>query len=76
MESYNSFSVARQQINEAAKILNLDKATLELLITPQLETNFTLPVKMDNGDVKIFQAYRIQYNYATRSCKGRNTFSS
>jgi len=70
MESYNSFSVARQQINEAAKILNLDKATLELLITPQLETNFTLPVKMDNGDVKIFQAYRIQYNYARGPAKG------
>lgn len=70
MESYNSFSVARQQINEAAKILNLDKATLELLVTPQLETNFTLPVKMDNGDVKIFQAYRIQYNYARGPAKG------
>lgn len=70
MESYNSFSVARQQINEAAKILNLDKATLELLITPQLETNFTLPVKMDNGDVKIFQAYRIQYNHARGPAKG------
>lgn len=70
MESYNSFSVARQQINEAAKILNLDKATLELLITPQLETNFTLPVKMDNGEVKIFQAYRIQYNYARGPAKG------
>lgn len=70
MESYNSFSVARQQINEAAKILNLDKATLELLITPQLETNFTLPVKMDNGEVKIFQAYRIQYNHARGPAKG------
>ena len=70
MESYNSFSVARQQINEAAKILNLDKATLELLVTPQLETNFTLPVKMDNGEVKIFQAYRIQYNYARGPAKG------
>lgn len=70
MESYNSFSVARQQINEAAKILNLDKATLELLITPQLETSFTLPVKMDNGEVKIFQAYRIQYNSARGPAKG------
>ncbi len=70
MESYNSFSVARQQINEAAKILNLDSATLELLINPQLETNFTLPVKMDNGEVKIFQAYRIQYNYARGPAKG------
>ncbi len=70
MDSYNSFSVAKQQIYEAAKLLRLDQATIELLTTPQLETSFTLPVKMDNGDVKIFQAYRIQYNYARGPAKG------
>ena len=70
MDSYNSFRVAQQQILEAAKILNLDKATIELLSTPQLETSFTLPVKMDNGETKIFQAYRIQYNYARGPAKG------
>ena len=70
MESYNSFHVAKQQIIEAAKLLNLDQATTELLSTPQLETSFTLPVKMDSGDVKIFQAYRIQYNYARGPAKG------
>lgn len=70
MDSYNSFNVAKQQIYEAAKLLNLDQATIELLTTPQLETSFTLPVKMDNGDVKIFQAYRIQYNYARGPAKG------
>ena len=70
MESYNSFSVARQQIFEAAKILNLDKATIELLSTPQREFNFTLHVKMDDGKTKIFQGYRIQYNFARGPAKG------
>ena len=70
MESYNSFNVARQQILEAAKILNLDNATIELLIKPQREFNFTLHVKMDDGKVKIFQGYRIQYNYARGPAKG------
>jgi len=70
MDSYNSFHVAQQQILEAAKILNLDKATIELLSTPQLETSFTLPVKMDSGETKIFQAYRIQYNSARGPAKG------
>lgn len=70
MESYNSFRVAQQQIKEAAKLLSLDQATTELLSTPQLETSFTLPVKMDSGEVKIFQAYRIQYNYARGPAKG------
>lgn len=70
MDSYNSFRVAKQQIIEASRLLNLDQATIELLSTPQLETSFTLPVKMDNGEVKIFQAYRIQYNHARGPAKG------
>ena len=59
MESYNSFKVARQQVLEAAKLLNLDEASKEFLSRPQLEVNFTLPVKMDTGETKIFQAFRV-----------------
>jgi glutamate dehydrogenase (NAD(P)+) len=70
MESYNSFKVARQQVLEAAKILNLDEATREFLSTPQIEVNITLPVKMDSGKTQIFQAFRIQYNYARGPAKG------
>lgn len=70
MESYNSFRVAQKQVLEAAKILNLDKATTELLIWPQREFSFTLPVRMDSGEMRILQAYRIQYNYARGPAKG------
>ena len=70
MESYNSFKVAQQQILEAARILNLDDATTQLLIEPQREYNFSLHVKMDNGKTKIFKGYRIQYNYARGPAKG------
>ncbi|MGA9291982.1 MAG: Glu/Leu/Phe/Val dehydrogenase [Ignavibacteriaceae bacterium] len=70
MESYNSFSVAQKQVNEAAKILKLDEATLELLLWPQREVKFTFPVKLDNGKAKIFHAYRIQYNYSRGPAKG------
>jgi len=70
MESYNSFKVAQQQVLESAKLLNLDQATVELLINPQREFKFTYPVKMDNGKVKIFHAWRIQYNTARGPAKG------
>lgn len=70
MESYNSFQVTQQQVGEAAKILNLDEATYELLIWPQREYKFTLPVRMDSGKVKLFHAYRIQHNYARGPAKG------
>jgi glutamate dehydrogenase (NAD(P)+) len=70
MNSYNSFEVEQQQVREAAKILNLDKATCELLLWPQREFKFTMPVKMDSGEVKMFHGYRIQYNYARGPAKG------
>jgi len=70
MKSYNSFDVAQEQILEAARILNLDEATFQLLIWPQREFKFTLPVKMDDGKTKIFHAYRIQYNCARGPAKG------
>ncbi|MGE5411679.1 MAG: Glu/Leu/Phe/Val family dehydrogenase [Clostridiales bacterium] len=70
MESYNSFRVAQQQVMQAAKILNLDEPTYELLKWPQREFTFTLPVRMDNGKARIFQAYRIQYNFARGPAKG------
>jgi len=70
MQSYNSFQVARQQVVEAATLLNLDETTIDFLKTPQREFSFTLPVRLDNGTKKIFQAYRIQYNFGRGPAKG------
>jgi glutamate dehydrogenase (NAD(P)+) len=70
MESFNSFATARRQILEAGRLLNLDAATLDLLQWPQREFSFTLPVRMDDGSVRVFQAYRIQYNTARGPAKG------
>ena len=69
-ESYNSFRVAQQQIREAAGLLNLDPAATELLLWPQREFHFTLPVRMDDGRFQVFHGYRIQYNSARGPAKG------
>ncbi|MBI4534891.1 MAG: Glu/Leu/Phe/Val dehydrogenase [Ignavibacteriae bacterium] len=70
MKSYNSFEVEQQQVMEAAKLLNLDRPTVDLLLWPQREFKFTLPIRMDNGEVKIFHGYRIQHNFARGPAKG------
>ena len=70
MKSYNSFEVEQQQVLEAAKILRLDDATIELLLWPQKEFKFTLPVRMDDDKTRVFHGYRIQYNYARGPAKG------
>lgn len=70
MTSYNSFAVEQQQVLEAARILNLDDATVEFLLWPQREFKFTMPVRMDSGKVKIFHGWRIQHNSARGPAKG------
>jgi glutamate dehydrogenase (NAD(P)+) len=70
MASYNSFHVAQQQVLEAARLLHLDEATVELLSWPQREYTFTLHIRMDDGRTGIFHAFRIQYNVARGPAKG------
>jgi glutamate dehydrogenase (NAD(P)+) len=70
IETYNSFEVAQKQIQQAADILDLNEATRDLLIWPQREFKFTIPLKMDNGLVRVFHGWRIQYNTARGPAKG------
>jgi glutamate dehydrogenase (NAD(P)+) len=66
----NPFLIAQTQLAEAAEILKLDKATHEMLRWPLRELHVTLPVRMDDGSFKVFQAFRVQYNDARGPCKG------
>jgi glutamate dehydrogenase (NAD(P)+) len=68
--AYNPFTSAQKQFDRIADMLELDHAVRELLRQPLREFHFTIPVRMDNGDVKIFRAFRIQHNDARGPGKG------
>ncbi len=51
-----------QQLDNAAKIINLDEKVLQSLKRPQKIIEVSLPVKMDDGSLKFFEGYRVQYN--------------
>ena len=70
MSELNPFLIAQHQLDAAAEHLGLDPATHELLRWPQRELKVTLPVQMDNGSIKIFHGYRVQYNTARGPAKG------
>ena len=70
MLEMNPFKIAQKQLDAAAERLGLDEATHELLRWPQRELQVTLPVTMDNGQVQVFHAYRVQYNHARGPAKG------
>jgi glutamate dehydrogenase (NAD(P)+) len=70
MSKPNPFENAQKQLADCAKILNLDEGTHEFLNHPMREFHVTIPVRMDNGRIKIFQGFRVQYNDALGPCKG------
>ena len=70
MAELNPFTIAQKQLDTAAARLGLDQATHELLRWPQKELVVTIPVQMDDGSVKIFRGYRVQYNGARGPNKG------
>ncbi len=69
-EELNPFAIAQKQLDQAAEIMGLDPATHELLRWPLRELHVTLPVRMDDGTVKIFHGFRVQYNDARGPTKG------
>ncbi len=70
MGSTTLFTIAQQQFDEAAELLGLDPGMREFLRWPQREFKVTLPVKMDDGKVRVFHGYRVQYNSSRGPTKG------
>jgi glutamate dehydrogenase (NAD(P)+) len=69
-ENLNPFAIAQAQLDEAAKVLQLDPDMHAFLRQPMREFHFTIPVKMDDGSTKTFQGFRVQYNDARGPAKG------
>lgn len=66
----NSFKIAQQQIRTAIHKLNLPASVYEILKQPMNVLTVAIPVKMDDGSVRVFTGYRAQHNYAPGPLKG------
>jgi len=66
----NPFENSRKQLAKCADILGLDESVHEMLRHPMRELRVTLPVRMDDGTIKVFEGFRIQYNDARGPTKG------
>jgi len=69
-KAFNSFQIAQAQFDKVAEYLGLDAATRELLRYPLREYHFAIPVRMDDGTMKIFRGFRVQHNDARGPGKG------
>jgi glutamate dehydrogenase (NAD(P)+) len=68
--SLNPFAIAQYQFDAAASLLNLDSRLRAVLREPVRELHVSLPIRMDDGDVRVFKGFRVQYNDARGPSKG------
>ena len=69
-KAFNPFEMAQTQFDKVADILDLDRGTRDLLRFPMREFQFAIPVRMDDGTVKVFRGFRVQHSDARGPCKG------
>ena len=70
MENIDPFENVLKQLDKVHKVLKLDEGIYEALKKPKRFLEVTIPVTMDNGNVKVFTGYRCQYNDARGPTKG------
>lgn len=61
---------AQMQIRKAVDKLGLSEDVYELLKEPQRVLEVSIPVKMDDGSIRVFKGYRSQHNDAVGPYKG------
>lgn len=69
-EDLNPFRIAQIQFDMAAEYLKLDPGLRQILRTPKRVMEVAIPVKMDNGQTKVFTGFRVQHNVSRGPAKG------
>lgn len=69
-EKDNSLLEFQETLKEAVNVLNYPSQVYEFLKKPMRFLEVSIPVRMDNGETKIFQGYRAQHNDAIGPTKG------
>jgi glutamate dehydrogenase (NAD(P)+) len=69
-EELNPFEIAKQQFDRAADYLELDQSLRNVLRSAKRQLIVSIPVRMDGGETKVFEGYRVQHNIARGPAKG------
>jgi len=64
------FENAQKQLEKAKKHVELVQETTEMLKYPVEAFSFSIPVRMDDGSLKVFEGHRVRYNDARGPTKG------
>src|SRR5262249_57285469 len=62
LKGYDFFKVIQDYLDRASKLINLEPFVATILSQPKNELIVNFPVRMDNGEVRLFKGYRVQHN--------------
>jgi glutamate dehydrogenase (NADP+) len=68
--SNSLFADASKRLEKALKYVSLSEDTIEHLKYPKASLAVSIPVRMDDGSLKIFQGYRVRYDDTRGPTKG------
>lgn len=68
--SISAFENALKQFDQAAAVLKLSPNQIAMIRQPRKVMEATLPIRMDDGRIETFTAYRVQHNIARGPAKG------
>jgi glutamate dehydrogenase/leucine dehydrogenase len=66
----NPYQNAMTQLDKVAKIKDFGDDFITRLRQPDRDIRISIPIKMDDGSLKIFEGYRVEYNNALGPYKG------
>ncbi len=69
-EELDPFRIAQEQLDAAAEIMHLDKQAHAILREPKQTVIVNIPVRMGDGNTKVFNGFRVLYNNARGPGKG------
>ena len=70
MENRNPYENMLSVLNETCAMMNMTESEYVMLKYPEREVKVSVPVEMDNGEMHVFEGYRVQHNSARGPYKG------
>ena len=69
-KEYDFFKVVQDYLDRAAKVINLESYVKTILSQPKNEIIINFPVRMDNGEVRLFKGYRCSTTTSSAHSRG------
>ncbi|MFZ2634505.1 MAG: Glu/Leu/Phe/Val dehydrogenase [Desulfosalsimonadaceae bacterium] len=70
LKQINPFKNALKQFDKAAKLLKLTDSQIAMIKEPRRVTEVNLPVRMDDGSIRLFKGFRVQHSIVRGPAKG------